>query len=294
VAKKEMEKAPKTKSMPSPIFICGIAPRSGTNYLRGLLSLHPDCGLFPIYEDFFIRMSGHLQRYAEITAEACSAQKNYQAQLMKSIGDGLVRLIQAQDPDKQIVLKTPTPVGIEHFESLFPGARLLLIVRDARDVIHSAMKSFDRPLADALQSWTTGADAILNFLNGPASKRHVLLIHYETLFQNPEEELRRILAFVEERWNGTATARDFAPIGRWHDWPTDRLDSVNRAVASMMRELGYTLSEKGTTISCVNAPVLVRTRERSGTSKNSETRQGPLPRSFKNKDALERRSRSAK
>ena len=48
-----------------PIFIHGILPRSGTNFLWDLLLLHPDCSRArePVNEDLFLDQSDHLAAY---------------------------------------------------------------------------------------------------------------------------------------------------------------------------------------------------------------------------------------
>jgi hypothetical protein len=49
-------------STANPIFIHGILPRSGTNYLWDLLLLHPDASppVVPVREDLFLNHSDHL------------------------------------------------------------------------------------------------------------------------------------------------------------------------------------------------------------------------------------------
>ena len=50
-----------------PIFIHGILPRSGTNFLWDLLLLHPDCARArePVNEDLFLDHSDHLVAFVE-------------------------------------------------------------------------------------------------------------------------------------------------------------------------------------------------------------------------------------
>ena len=49
-----------------PIFIHGLLPRSGTNFLCDLLLLHPDCApaIEPVHEDLFLEHSDHLVAFA--------------------------------------------------------------------------------------------------------------------------------------------------------------------------------------------------------------------------------------
>lgn len=50
-----------------PIFIHGILPRSGTNFLWDLLRLHPDCApaRVPVDEDWFLAHSDHLVHFVD-------------------------------------------------------------------------------------------------------------------------------------------------------------------------------------------------------------------------------------
>ena len=47
----------------NPIFILGITPRSGTNFLQDILCLHPDCGAGPVREDFLLHYADFIQNY---------------------------------------------------------------------------------------------------------------------------------------------------------------------------------------------------------------------------------------
>ena len=49
---------------PRPIFILGIMPRSGTNFLHQLITLHPDCVASHVWEDFLIYPAPLLDAYA--------------------------------------------------------------------------------------------------------------------------------------------------------------------------------------------------------------------------------------
>jgi len=55
-----------------PIFIHGILPRSGTNFIWDLLLLHPDCsrGREPVNEDLFLEHSEHLTAFATAVQRA--------------------------------------------------------------------------------------------------------------------------------------------------------------------------------------------------------------------------------
>src|SRR4029453_18289993 len=55
-----------------PVFIHGIMPRSGTNYLWDLLCSHPACApaRLPVREDLFLEHSDHLADFVEAVRSA--------------------------------------------------------------------------------------------------------------------------------------------------------------------------------------------------------------------------------
>ena len=52
-----------------PLFLLGVSPRSGTNYLSDLVGLHPRCAVIRgIWEDFLLAEFDHLESYVEEVA----------------------------------------------------------------------------------------------------------------------------------------------------------------------------------------------------------------------------------
>ena len=47
----------------NPIFILGITPRSGTNFLQDILCFHPDCGAGPVREYFLLHYASFSKNY---------------------------------------------------------------------------------------------------------------------------------------------------------------------------------------------------------------------------------------
>src|SRR5258708_3907506 len=83
-----------------PIFIQGVLPRSGTNFLWDLLLLHPDCtrGREPVNEDFFLEHSNHLTEFVEVVRGTWDPiwgtfGPDIQARLCEGIGEGLVSFL---------------------------------------------------------------------------------------------------------------------------------------------------------------------------------------------------------
>jgi len=76
-----------------PIFILGINPRSGTNYLYHLLSLHPDIVLTNHFgEDFIINgIDKYLNFYESVTFRWKKDWNNNRADLKKAHEWGILK-----------------------------------------------------------------------------------------------------------------------------------------------------------------------------------------------------------
>ena len=132
-----------------PIFIHGILPRSGTNFLWDLLRLHPDCARArePVHEDLFLE---HSDRLVHFVHDVCAAWDpmwgsfaDFPEQLSAHLGDGLLSFLRV-DAHRRLVTKSPSVARLHQFFAFFPSARLLILVRDGRSVVHSATRSLAR------------------------------------------------------------------------------------------------------------------------------------------------------
>src|SRR5262245_66021430 len=152
-----------------PIFIHGILPRSGTNFIWDLLLLHPDCsrGREPVNEDMFLEHSDHL------TAFATAVQRTWEPawgvfavdigdRLSESIGDGLISFLWT-NRTRRLVTKSPTVRHLNEFFAFFPAAQLLILVRDGRSVVQSAMDTFGWDFDRACRAWSEAAGTIRLF-----------------------------------------------------------------------------------------------------------------------------------
>jgi PAS domain-containing protein len=279
----------------SPIFILGIAPRSGTNYLHDLIRVHPECDSESsvLEEDFLLANAHFLLKYAERVSRSWKKRwgdeelQREKRLLCTRIGDGLIAFLRdelerrkelagrpSSPRPRRLVTKTPHVTNLEFFFSLFPSAPLLILVRDGRSVVESAVRTFHKPFGYAVREWATSAAEILAF-----QRRHpqanYLIIRYEELYQNVEGELRRIFSFLRLDpdaydyqaarnlpvrgscairsetansdpwvtrgidWNPAPKPADFDPLTRWSSWNRPRHERFNWIGASSMAALGY-------------------------------------------------------
>ncbi len=112
-----------------PIFILGVQ-RSGTTWLAGALSKHPD--IANLHEPRHIWSWGNLHKPDDVlTAEDCTPQ--IKAHVDKRLAEALDKLGGARVCDK-----TPSNcLRIPFLKALFPDAKIILLVRDGRAVFRS-------------------------------------------------------------------------------------------------------------------------------------------------------------
>jgi hypothetical protein len=223
----------------SPIMIHGQIPRCGTNFLMDILAKHADVSREPadILEFHHFMMVEGLHRYMERLKATNHMKSLNETKLRKNFGNAWLNYMQdfVDNPQKCMVLKESNVDSLEYFFEYFPQARLILVIRDGRNAVPSALKSkFVAPpnLKNRLknpQSWTqristydietlsrkfrqrvgksdleiichqwnTAALKINDLVSQVfnAQKEQVLLVRYEDLFQNMAEEVQRILNF---------------------------------------------------------------------------------------------------
>lgn len=148
-----------------------------------LLRLHPNCvGLAPIWEDFFLHHSKHLETYVQEVLR--SWNPSWEADrlvgsprdLLSEFGSAIERFLLRQtslpsDHPMQsgstnplrYVTKTPSVEGLNRFFSIFPNAIPIVLIRDGRAVVESGMRSFGWDFIEATQRWKDRARTVLAF-----------------------------------------------------------------------------------------------------------------------------------
>jgi hypothetical protein len=203
---------------PQHIFIHGIYQRCGSNHLLHLLSQHPGISVFPrgVWEFPWLALAADLVSFdARFTAHP-KVTEMQQGELLPAFGDAILDLL-GRDTGigQRLALKYPSVQNLDRFFDFFPDQRLVIVVRDGRDVACSAMKTaFARPhrprLAHpgswrfALQSpyvtlarrWALASWSIRQFLavlEGTPRQHQVDVIRYEDLVQHRAAVLHALL-----------------------------------------------------------------------------------------------------
>jgi protein-tyrosine sulfotransferase len=262
-----------------PIFIHGVLPRSGTNFLWDLLLLHPDCvrAQEPVNEDLFLDSSDHLVRFVDAVRASWDPKWGTFAadlpdRLYASIGDGLISFLWT-DHERRLVTKSPSVIHLERFFRFFPCARLLILVRDGRSVVQSAMDTFGWDFDRACRAWSEAMHTIHRFQQAESARMdRWCVVRYEDLVDDPEGQLRAIFEFLaldpvrydfeaarnlpvrgssafgrsdgNVHWKAVTKDASFAPKERWRSWHTTQLERFDWLAGEQLVAAGYAPSRR--------------------------------------------------
>lgn len=262
-----------------PIFIQGIMPRSGTNFLWDLLLLHPDCSRsrIPVQEDLFLDHSDHLTAFTQSVRAAWDPiwgtfPGDISDRLCAGLGEGLVSFLWI-DRERRLVTKSPSVRHLDRFFTFFPWARLVILVRDGRSVVQSAVDTFGWDFDRACREWARGADTIRAFERAETSRAHKWrIVRYEDLVDDTEGQLRSLFDFLgldaapydfeaarnlpvygssafgrqgaAVHWQPVAKDASFAPKERWRSWTDAQTDRFEWLAGPQLRALGYDTSPR--------------------------------------------------
>jgi len=256
------------------IFILGVTPRSGTNYLSALLCSHPDCGPArePVHEDLFLQHAHLLRAYTSAVRAAWDPdwgefQDDLLDRLHETLGEALISFLWV-DRDRRLVTKSPSVQNLGFFFTLFPHTRLVILIRDGRSVVQSAMSTFGWDFDTAARLWADGAEEIRRFdetHNGSGLPYRI--VRYEDLVTAMEPTMAEILAFLEldrerfdftgaaqqpvlgssifgrgrsaVKWEPVAKDASFAPLDRWRAWEPRLHERFEWIGGTSLRYFGY-------------------------------------------------------
>ncbi len=220
-----------------PIFIVG-APRSGTTLLRTMLNRHPDIGICD--ETFFFYYVGSRRKvFGELKSMANRepvVDRYLETQRVRRLGlhtqdlrtallrDGedyerlflaLLRFYAASQGKRRYGEKTPQHAyHVDTLCRVYPGCRIIHLVRDPRDVVASLNRMpFGAPYTAAnARVWRSCVQAA----ERESGRDNFLRVHYEHLVDRPEGELQRICRFISEPYHRCMLAAD--PSARVDQW----------------------------------------------------------------------------
>lgn len=255
------------------IFVHGVLPRCGSNFVGNTLALHPNVSAFPrqIYElPLMATADGSVSWYHEFlsrfprNAEVIASQEP-----LAWLASGMMRALQAESGEQTMLFKCPSMHNIDLFDCIFPDDILVLVVRDGRDIIESSTRTFYSQLFAKKRrqltiEWQQATDAALRVKD--ARKSRTVLWRYEDLVTNAEamlrddlptmdldpetfpfDELAKLPVFGSSRndaqgqvdWQPAERQEGFQPVGRWQHWSKRQQDAFMRHAGSTMKKMGY-------------------------------------------------------
>jgi len=209
--------------------------------------------------------------------------------LARHIGTAFLRFADA-DPEEEesvsdchLILRSPTTEGIATATTLFPDARVVVMVRDGPATVESGRRSFGWPYEEAMLAWRHSVRSVLSFLAGVDGHR-CQLIRFEDLISDPTREMSRVIDFLgldpvrypfnrideiavlgsssfgraggeEVHWRPIPKDPSFDPLTRARSWPPRRLRRFAWLAGAEQRRLGY-LVNSVSPIGCVGNVVL--------------------------------------
>ncbi len=197
------------ESPTTPIFIGGLF-KSGTSLLRAMLGQHPNIAAGLETNWFEVDWPAGRGRGGEPLADYVGRTGSFfgfdpsdaEALARKSTDvvafvDGLLGGYANRLGKRRWAEKTPGNIlHVARIREAWPGARILHIVRDPRDVFASLRQA---------RKWDTAAEFGARwcaFLGAAAAVRgtDLLELRYEDLVTNPEATMRRVLEHLDEPW----------------------------------------------------------------------------------------------
>jgi hypothetical protein len=260
-----------------PVYMITPVQRCGSNFLANMLAIHPVFQIPRVLEeDFMLEHAHYLSEYLEQTYRRWKRldwirdPSAYREQLQNHLGNALRAFLMTEvDEGRRPLLRTPVADNVDKFPVFFPGAKLILLVRDGRDVVESATRKWRRTTwKHWAKEWARGVGLILEFMNGVgrgARGSTWELVKYEDLVAQPRQTLSSLLEFLGvdpqgfdwekmERlpvfgssWLRDERAKtgvfekpeDFRPVGRWQHWGFWRRRTLQRLAGRELKALGY-------------------------------------------------------
>ncbi len=252
------------------IYIMGAFKRSGTNFLRDLICLHPECQFSKVPEDFLVTEAAKLKAFTDAVRGRWGANwKHMGFHLEDCMRRGLLQFIQGISDEPHRVCKSPSTEGLPLCDWMFPECKIVIIVRDARDTLESGRQTFDWELKKKAALWAASASRILKFQQENPGRAHI--VKYEDLVLNLRPTMQTLLSNLDLRshsydfeiaaklplrgscdmihlngemdWDPRPKHEGFSPIGRWQKgkraWSKTDMFDFEQLAGDRNRMFGY-------------------------------------------------------
>lgn len=212
------------------IFLFGMSVRSGTNFSGKIFSKHPDVEVIPQNQttrefpllNVIDKFKTGFETFAKMYTDNNGNKDHYTwsnygsyfgNSILKYIEDHLIE----DKSKKKYFIKDPYVINLTHFRTVFPKSKLILLVRDGRDIVESSEKAYlikktsqsklnrlkryifhytGREFRRNVKAWKQNAKIIHDYLQ-TAEGESALLIRYEDLHSEIESVYRELFAHCD-------------------------------------------------------------------------------------------------
>ena len=186
-----------------PIFIIGITGRSGTHYIAQLLKRHKVIvNNSLIREDHFVSELNYLELNVKNISyywrKKNKDNKEHEERIINNLkiglGNGIINSVPTKKQAKYFLLGTPYTHNISLFPDYFPNQKMLIIIRNAKDVVESGVRSNFWNYEEGLELWNRSAKRIIEFQS--KSQGDFIIVKYEDLFTDTTNKLKEIFNYL--------------------------------------------------------------------------------------------------
>ncbi|CAL8399317.1 unnamed protein product [Boreogadus saida] len=194
----------------TPLIFIGGFPRSGTTLMRALLDAHAAvrCGEETRVIPRLLAMRATWSRSVKERIRLDEAGVTDRV-LDSAVRAFLLEVIMGHgEPAARLCNKDPFALkSLSYLARIFPKAKFVLMLRDGRATVHSmisrkvTISGFDlTSYRDCLTKWSAAMETMFSQCQG-AVEGSCLPVSYEQLVLRPEEEMRKLLNFLELPWD---------------------------------------------------------------------------------------------
>jgi protein-tyrosine sulfotransferase len=258
------------------IFVHGVLPRSGTNYLADAVALHPHIVQNPgeLWEFPLLYMASGadaLQQEFQFMFPP-NRQVMHRYEMLAYLAGGWMRVLQDGAGDRRMLFKSPHMQNLALFSALFPHDKLLILVRDGRDVLQSSLATFGyrlfgKSFSAMASEWSAATALALEFQpGGRLASDNIQVVRYEDLVRDGRSVMEQVLrhcglaseafdwsqfdalpvrgsstnnAAMAEKWRQVPRDHAFNPLGRWRAWPHARKAAFKKRAGETLIAAGY-------------------------------------------------------
>lgn len=201
----------------SPLIFIGGVPRSGTTLMRAMLDAHPSvrCGeetrVIPRVLSFHSQWKNNQKEWQRLQEAGVK-----DSVINSAISAFILEIIAGHGPSAdRLCNKDPfTLKSTSYLLELFPNAKFILMLRDGRATVNSIISrkvtitGFDlNNFRQCLTKWNSNIKIMYDqcLLVG---KFHCMMIYYEQLVLHPEQEMRKLLLFLDLPWNSSVLSHE--------------------------------------------------------------------------------------